>query len=72
MKGVTRLKRIEVSATRKMVKEDYHKILQYYAIPDGIRLIGKKFHFQEDNDPKHSSALCRGYLESKERAGKNI
>ena len=25
-------------------------------------MIGEPFIFQEDNDPKHSSKLCRNYL----------
>ena len=28
-----------------------------------IRLIGKGFILQQDNDPKHSSLLCRTYVE---------
>ena len=36
-------------------------------LPSGRRLIGTGFVFQEDNDPKHSSILCRDYLREKER-----
>ena len=40
----------------------YHSILQRYAIPPGLRLVGLSFVFQKDNDPKHTSRLCKGYL----------
>jgi transposase len=52
-----------------MKKEDYHSILQRHAIPSGLRLHGKGFVMQQDNDPKHTSILCRNYLESKEANG---
>lgn len=49
-----------------MKKEDYHNILQRQLIPSTKTLFPDgNFIFQEDNDPKHSSRLCRGYLESK-------
>ena len=35
----------------------YHSILQRYAIPSGLHLIGLSFAFQQDNDPKHASSL---------------
>ena len=31
----------------------YHSILQRYAIPSGLRLVGLSFIFQQDNDPTH-------------------
>ncbi len=41
-------------------------------MPGGIRLLGEGFVYQEDNDPKHSSHLCRGYLERKEKLGRQM
>uniref|UniRef100_A0AAZ3RVQ2 Uncharacterized protein n=1 Tax=Oncorhynchus tshawytscha TaxID=74940 RepID=A0AAZ3RVQ2_ONCTS len=40
----------------------YHSILQRYAIQPGLRLVGLSFVFQQDNDRKHTSRLCKGYL----------
>lgn len=40
-------------------KEGYHQILVKHAIPSGKRLMGGKFAFQQDNDPKHTSILCK-------------
>ena len=51
-------------------KEGYKRILQKNAIPSGKKLIGKEFIFMHDNDPKHSSKLCKAYLETQER--KNV
>ena len=47
----------------------YHSILQRHAIPSGLRLVGPAFIFQQDNDPKHTSRLCKGYLTKKESDG---
>ena len=46
----------------------YHSILQWYAIPSGMCLVGLSFVFQEDNDPKPTFRLCKGYL-TKESGG---
>ena len=40
----------------------YHSILQQYAITSGLRLVPLSFVFQQDNDPTHTSRLCKGYL----------
>ena len=58
-----------VQITGIMRKEEYHSILQRHAIPSGSRIIGKNFVLQQDNDPKHSSKLCKSYLKSKENKG---
>ncbi|MBN3300843.1 NMD3A protein, partial [Amia calva] len=50
-------------------KEGYHSILQLHAIPCERHLIGASFLIQQDNDPKHSSKLCKNHLEKKQSAG---
>ena len=47
----------------------YHRILQRHAIPSGLSLGGLSFVFQQDNDPKHTSRLCKGYLTNKDSDG---
>ena len=47
----------------------YHSILQRYAIPSSSQLVPVSFVFQLDNDPKHTSRLCKGYLTKKESDG---
>lgn len=59
---------VKVEGTMK--KEDYHSILQKHAKISGLHLIGKGFVLQQDNDPKHTSKLCKNYLQSLEK--KNI
>ena len=49
--------------------EGHHFILQRHAIPRGRNIIGANFLLQHDNDPKHSSKLCKSYLEKKQSAG---
>lgn len=50
-----------------MRKEDYLKILKEEMLPSGLSLIVRGFTFQEDNDPKYSSKLCREFLGLKEK-----
>ncbi|GAB1860734.1 SFRICE 017567 [Camponotus japonicus] len=52
-----------------IMKKDYKKILVQNAIPSGLRIIGRSFTFQQDNDPKHTSRLCKEYLERKQADG---
>jgi hypothetical protein len=47
----------------------YHSILQQYAMPSGLRFVGLSLVFQQDNDPKHTSRLCKGYLSKTESDG---
>ena len=47
----------------------YLSILQRYAIPSGLILVGLSFVFQQDSDPKHTSRLSKGYLTKKESDG---
>ena len=35
----------------------YHSILQQYAIPSGLPLVGLSLVFQQDNDPTHFQAV---------------
>ena len=52
-----------------MNKEQYHSILVRHAIPSGNRLFRGMWVFQQDNDPKHTSNLCKKYLQGKAEAG---
>ena len=52
-----------------MKKEQYNNILQRHALPSGIEFIGRKFIFQQDNDPKHTSHYFTDYLKQKQRDG---
>ncbi|XP_058790002.1 uncharacterized protein LOC131663549 [Phymastichus coffea] len=51
-------------------KEGYKKILQYHAVKSGLRLVGQPFEFQHDNDPKHTSTICKNYLSNLEKQKK--
>ena len=48
-----------------MKKEEYNRILKQSAVPSGLRLNGAGFNFQQDNETKNSSELCKDYLERK-------
>ena len=47
----------------------YHSILQRHALPSDLRIVGPALILQQDNDPKHTSRLCKGYLTKKESDG---
>lgn len=53
-----------------MRKENYKTILEENAIPSGLGTIGQNFEFMHDNDPKHTSLLCKNYL--KEQVEQNL
>jgi hypothetical protein len=57
----------KIQGTRN--QHGYHSILQRFAIPSCLRLVGLSFVFQQDIDPKHTSRLCKGYLTKKESDG---
>ncbi|KZS19735.1 Uncharacterized protein APZ42_013747 [Daphnia magna] len=65
VRGVTRLKLI----VGKMDSSAYKTILQYNVLPDGVRLLGKGFILQQDNDPKHKEKRVMRYLTNKENDG---
>ena len=48
-----------------MDKNSYCSILVYYVVPSGIRNIGQRFIFQQDN-PKYTSKLCLNYLKTQQ------
>ena len=48
-----------------MKKEQYHSILVRHAVPSGNRIFGGAWTFQQDNDPKHTSHICKDYLQKK-------
>ena len=50
-------------------QHDYHSILQRHAILYDLHLVGPSFIFQQDNDPKHTYRLCKGYLTKNESDG---
>ncbi|KAG7276943.1 hypothetical protein CRUP_010263 [Coryphaenoides rupestris] len=47
----------------------YHSIMQQHAIPSGLCVVGPSFVVQQDNEPKHTSRLCEGYMTKKETDG---
>lgn len=53
-------------------KEGFREILERNAISSGTRIIGHKFVFQHDNDPKHTVKICREYLKQLEHGGKIV
>ena len=54
---------------KTLEKKQYHSILHRHAIPSGLRLCGKGFMLLQDNDPKHTTHLCKNYLRRKEKKG---
>ncbi|CAH1954921.1 unnamed protein product [Acanthoscelides obtectus] len=52
-----------------MRKEQNLEILENHAVPSGQRIVRNNFEFQQDNDPEHSSRLCRNYLEQQQELG---
>ena len=48
-------------------KEGYKNILENSAVPSGTLLIVPGFIFQQDNDPKLTSKLCKEFLQEKEQ-----
>ena len=49
-----------------LTKEKCHSILPRHAIASGLKLCGRRIVLQQNNAPKHTSKLCRKYLEREE------
>lgn len=52
-----------------MNKEMYRDILENVAVPSGEQLFKSEYTFMHDNDPKHASKLCKGYLDDLQNSG---
>lgn len=52
-----------------LTKEQHLSCLQRHATPSGLHLSGKGFILQQDNEPKHTSWICKNYLKAKEDQG---
>ena len=64
--GIGDLKKIKGKMDQKM----YHQILMRHGVASGLHLVGQGFVYQQDNDLKHTSKLCKSYLDKKEAEGK--
>ena len=53
----------------EMTKEVYLKILKEHVLVCGTELIGERFVFQQDNDPKHTAKVVKQYLNEKQEEG---
>ena len=56
----------------KMVANNYIRILKNHMVPSATRLIGRKYIFQHDNDPKHTANCVKDYLAQKKIKVKSI
>ena len=59
--GIGDLKNID----RKIDKKVYQQILICHGVPTVLYLVDQGFVYQQDNDPKHTSQLCKKYSEKK-------
>lgn len=58
---------IKIDST--MTKEVYLQILKDHGVPTGTQLIGERFVYQQDNDPKHTAKIVKAYFEEQSQAG---
>ena len=58
---------LQIYILHSITTQVYHRLLVYHALPRAKKLLGKEYVFQEDNDPKHASKMCRIYLGRKEK-----
>lgn len=70
MEKISNIYRIQRIIKKERKKEQYHNILENEILPFGLRSFGKKFVFQHNNDPKHSSKICKKYLDKLTNKGK--
>jgi len=50
---------VEYRVEGALGKDSYHRILQRHAIARGQHLIEANFTLQQENNPKHTSKMCR-------------
>ena len=50
----------------KLNQIGYHSILQHHMIPSGTCLMSQGFILMQNNDQKHTSKICLGYIKSSE------
>ena len=46
-----------------MEQQHYRQIAIHHLVPSGVRLMGRGFCFQEDNDPKHTALSVKRYFQ---------
>ena len=50
-----------------MAEEVYKDILETIAVPFGEQLFAQQYIFMQDNNPKHTSKICKNFLEDLQR-----
>ena len=59
--GIGDLKRIKGKMDQKMYRQTFIR----HGVPSGLHLVGRGFVYQQENDLKHTSKLCKNYLDKK-------